>query len=59
LHRAAWTISREWLGYEAPTAAQGISGDDAKRACQEARRCRFKPKWMTVKGSGHQSCTWY
>ena len=44
LHRAPATISREWRRHAGPTAAPGSSGSDAKRAGQEARRCRFQPR---------------
>jgi IS30 family transposase len=44
LHRAPSTISREWRRHELSEDAAGTRGYDAKRAGQDARRCRFKPR---------------
>ena len=44
LPRAPSTISREWRRHEVPDDALGTRGYDAKRAGQEARRQRFKPR---------------
>jgi IS30 family transposase len=44
LHRAPSTISREWRRHSPPADASGTRGYDAKRAGQDARRCRFKPR---------------
>ncbi len=44
LHRAPSTISREWRRHAAPEDTVGTRGYDDKRAGQEARRQRFKPR---------------
>ncbi len=44
LHRAPSTISREWRRHSHLADAPETRGYDAKRAGQEARRCRFQPR---------------
>ena len=44
LHRSPSTISREWRRQETAADAAGPRGYDAKKAGQEARRRRFKPR---------------
>ena len=58
LHRAPSTISREWRRHRAPTATPGTSDYDAKRAGQEARRCRFQPRTLTQRPLSGAASPW-
>ena len=58
LHRAPSTISREWRRHSPPADAPGTRGYDAKRAGQEARRCRFQPRTLTQRPLSGAASPW-